>query len=69
MTSLCTSECDASLSELVTAVEGGCGDITMVIDSQNVTFSSWVDHIQYKHGLICLADTDTGDFCLDVEKT
>lgn len=69
MTSLCTSACESSLAELVTAVETGCGSATLTIDSQNITFAGWVDHMQYKVGLICLADTDTSDYCLDVEKT
>ncbi|KAF8859499.1 hypothetical protein BDZ45DRAFT_358156 [Acephala macrosclerotiorum] len=69
MASMCTSDCTSSLAELATAVEEGCGNITMMIDTQAVTFSSWVDHIQYKFGLICLADANSGDFCLDVEKT
>jgi hypothetical protein len=69
MASLCTSVCKASLAELETAVEAGCGSTTLIIDSQNITFSSWIDYMQYKVGLICLADTATSDFCLDVEKT
>jgi hypothetical protein len=69
MASLCTSACEASLAELATVVEAGCGSATLTIDSQNITFSSWIDHMRYKVGLICLVDTDTSDFCLDVEKT
>lgn len=57
------------MAELLTAVESGCGDAYMTIDDQNVTFPQWIDHMQYKMGLICLADADTSDFCLDVEKT
>ncbi|CZR65827.1 uncharacterized protein PAC_15727 [Phialocephala subalpina] len=69
MASLCTSACEASLAELATAVEAGCGSAMLTIDSQNITFSSWIDHMQYKVGLICLADTNTSGFCLDDEKT
>lgn len=68
MSSLCTSACETSLAELATAVETGCGSATLTIDSQNITFSSWIDHMKYKVGLICLADTATTEFCLDVEK-
>lgn len=57
------------MAELLSAVESGCGDTYMTIDSQNVTFPQWIDYMQYKLGLICLADADTTDFCLDVEKT
>ena len=39
------------------------------MDNQNLTFSELVDYIQYKFGLICLADASTGDFCSDVEST
>ena len=69
MTSLCTSACESFLAELANAVETGCGSATFTFDSQNITFAGWVDHMQCKVGLICLADTDTSDYCLDVEKT
>lgn len=39
-----------------------------MIDQQDYTFSDWMDHMQYKLGLVCLADADLGDICLDVEK-
>jgi hypothetical protein len=69
MSSLCTSGCKSSLETLKTAVEEGCGTTIMKIDGQNVTFPSWIDYMQYKFGLICLADAETEEFCLDVEKT
>lgn len=69
LNSLCTSACKSSLGDVLAAVEVGCTDFTMTIDQQQYTFSDWVDHMQYKFGLICLADASSGDFCLDVEKT
>lgn len=67
--SLCTTECEASLSELATAVDDACGDGQFNFNGQNMTFPQLIDFIQYKFGLICLADNTTGDFCSDVENT
>lgn len=69
LTSLCTSACESSLGDVLAAVQEGCANFTMTIDQQGYTFSDWVDHMQYKFGLTCLGDADSGDFCLDVEKT
>lgn len=46
----------------------GLRDFAIIIDQQDYTFSDWMDHMQYKLGLVCLADADLGDICLDVEK-
>ncbi|PSS24945.1 hypothetical protein M430DRAFT_15700 [Amorphotheca resinae ATCC 22711] len=68
LASLCTSACEASLAELATAVEAGCGSAMVTINTQNITFSSRIDYIYHKVDLICLADTDTSDLCSDVER-
>ncbi|KAL2788710.1 hypothetical protein BJX66DRAFT_352538 [Aspergillus keveii] len=63
---LCTPACSASLEELSTAITRDCGGM-FIVNSQNWTFGDYMSHYRYKYDMICLADEDTGDFCLDVE--
>lgn len=64
---LCTSECESSLSNLGNAVGTNCGSEYFNFGGQNMTYTQLVDFIQYKYGLICLADDTTGEFCSDIE--
>ncbi|KAL4781513.1 hypothetical protein BJX76DRAFT_363531 [Aspergillus varians] len=66
--SLCTPACGASLDKLSTAVTSDCKGV-FIVDSQNWTFPNFMSHFRYKYDLICLADEETGDFCLDIESS
>jgi hypothetical protein len=66
---LCTPACNTSLGQLASAVQSGCTNESFNFNSANMTYTDLVDHIRYKVGLICLADTATGQYCLDVENT
>jgi hypothetical protein len=68
MQRLCTSSCESSLAELATAVEASC-DTPFIVDNQTWTFIEYMDHFQDKYKLICLADEDIDEFCLDVESS
>ncbi|ETS76495.1 hypothetical protein PFICI_11882 [Pestalotiopsis fici W106-1] len=68
LTSMCTSECEASLGDLADAVATACGnDLRLPMGGQSISYEEIVDLIQYKFGLVCLADESTGEFCSDVE--
>jgi hypothetical protein len=64
---LCASACESSLNSLTTALTSGCGNEYFNFGGQNMTFPQMMDYVQYKYGLICLAEDDTSDFCSDVE--
>ncbi|RMZ76860.1 hypothetical protein DV738_g4695, partial [Chaetothyriales sp. CBS 135597] len=64
---LCTSSCESSLSQLFASVDSECGDQFFPIDGRNMTYGDLIDYYHYKHGLVCLRDHSTGQFCADVE--
>ncbi|KAJ5219686.1 hypothetical protein N7468_008890 [Penicillium chermesinum] len=64
--SLCTPSCRSSLEDLATAVEASC-NVPFYVNNVTMTFTEYMDFFQDKYELICLADEETDDFCLDVE--
>lgn len=64
---LCTTACQAGLAALHSVSQTACSDDTFSIDDNSMSLHDLVDLIDYKWGLICLKDTSTNDYCLDVE--
>ncbi|KAA8564642.1 hypothetical protein MFRU_013g01880 [Monilinia fructicola] len=66
---LCTTACQAGLAALHSVSQTACSDDTFSIDDNSMSLHDLVDLIDYKWGLICLKDTSTNDYCLDVENS
>ncbi|ESZ92887.1 hypothetical protein SBOR_6750 [Sclerotinia borealis F-4128] len=65
--SLCTTASQTGLAALHFVSQTACPDDTFFIDGNSMSLHDLVDLIDYKWGLICLKDTSTNDYCLDVE--
>ncbi|KAJ8611838.1 hypothetical protein MRB53_037751 [Persea americana] len=63
---ICDSVC-ASLATLLTNVTSGCGAESYPFNGHNMSWVQQVEYFQYKHGLLCLKDQESSDFCYDVE--
>jgi len=63
LSSLCTSDCSAGLATLLSNVQANCS-----LNGGQMTWAQQVQYMQYKLGLVCLKDTPTNTFCVDVER-
>lgn len=64
---LCSTGCNQSVHDLGQAIAGACGAEAFWFHDANMTMVEFMEYVQYKYGLICLADATTGEFCVDVE--
>jgi len=70
LSSLCTSACNSSLTNLHSQVVSACGSTSFAFGySGNLTFAQIVEIRQFKYGLTCLQDSSSGAYCLNVEQT
>jgi len=67
LTSLCTSSCYSSLSDLNDTVSSDCGDYDSEFNGAYLSTVQVVDLFICKYNMSCLADS-SGSFCLMVEE-